>query len=214
MSRPSCRAPIGLLGIYELMRPGLTAMRERRSLFAAALFLSYPGAERVPHGPTHPRATSAPLDRLLAISLRTKEMQQVHKSAVRGSALTPVPECDMRRLAAGFVFVISTASAISWPVRSVAGHGWFGSDHHWRSPKPQIPNPKSQTPIRARETRSPPRNLRSRLRVLCASVVRNRWSLGFWDLGFGIWDLGFGICYRLKTTRRSRRPDATVRGSC
>jgi len=31
-----------------------------------------PVAERVPHGPTHLRATSGPLDRQLAISLTTK----------------------------------------------------------------------------------------------------------------------------------------------
>jgi hypothetical protein len=67
-----CRAPIWLLGIYELLRSGPTSMRERRSLFAAARFLSDPAAERVPHGPTHLRATSGPLGRQLAISLRTK----------------------------------------------------------------------------------------------------------------------------------------------
>jgi CBS domain-containing protein len=67
-----CRAPIRLLGIYELLRSGPTSMRERRSLFAAARFLSDPAAERVPHGPTHLRATSGPLGRQLAISLRTK----------------------------------------------------------------------------------------------------------------------------------------------
>jgi len=37
------RAPIGLLGIYELMRSGLQAMRERRPRFATARFLSDPG---------------------------------------------------------------------------------------------------------------------------------------------------------------------------
>jgi len=61
-----------VLGIYEPMRSGLTAMRERRSLFATARFLSDPGWARSPHGPAHQRATSGPRSRQLAISLRTK----------------------------------------------------------------------------------------------------------------------------------------------
>jgi hypothetical protein len=70
-------------------------------------------------------------------------MHRLRRSAVRGYALTRVPECDMCWLAAGFVFVISAEAAISWRIRSVAGHGWFGLDH-LGNPKTQIP--KTQIP--------------------------------------------------------------------
>ena len=56
-------------------------------------------------------------------------MRRVHGSAVRGSALARVLECDMRLVGAGFVFLISAESASSCRVRSVAEHGWFGSEH-------------------------------------------------------------------------------------
>lgn len=56
-------------------------------------------------------------------------MHRVHRSAVRGSAMTRVRECDMRWVATGFVFVISAETAISWRIRSVAGHDWFDSEH-------------------------------------------------------------------------------------
>jgi hypothetical protein len=82
--------------------------------------------------------------------------------------MTRVRECDMRWLAAGFVFVISAETAISWRIRSVAGHGWFGSEQPAR--KTQNPNPKTQIPMQFRE--------------------HSAWGfelVGIWDLGFGIW---------------------------
>jgi hypothetical protein len=68
----------------------------------------------------------------------------------------------MRWLAAGFVFAISAETAISWRIRSVAGHGWFGSEHgEIRIPKSRDPNPNAVS------------------RIL----------FWVWDLGFGFWDL-------------------------
>ena len=97
-------------------------------------------------------------------------MHPLHKSAVRGSAMTRVRECDMRWLAAGFVFVISAETAISWRIRSVAGHGWFGSEQPER--KSQNPNPK-------------PKSQCSFENILLG--VLNWLGFGIW--GFGMWDL-------------------------
>jgi len=80
--------------------------------------------------------------------------------------MTRVRECDMRWVTAGFVFVISGETAISWRIRPVVGHGWFGSEQPAR--KSQNPNPKTQIPMQFRE----------------------RWGFELgWNLGFGIWDL-------------------------
>ena len=89
---------------------------------------------------------------------------------MRESALTRVRECDMRWLAAGFVFVISAETAISWRIRSVAGHGWFGSEQPARgNPKAQIPKPTSQCSFE---------------NILLGVL---NW-LGFGTVGFGFWD--------------------------
>jgi len=97
-------------------------------------------------------------------------MHRMHRSAVRGSAMTCVRECDMRWVTAGFVFVISAETATSWRIRSVAEHGWFGSEQPAReNPKAQIPKPTSQCSFE---------------NILLGVL---NW------LGFGTWDLGFGI---------------------
>ena len=56
-------------------------------------------------------------------------MRRMHRSAVRGSALARVLECDMRSVSCGFVSLVSAESTSSWSIRSVAEHGWFGSGH-------------------------------------------------------------------------------------
>src|SRR6185503_15935969 len=112
----------------------------RSTNFSQLRAFSDPGLSAFPYGPTQQRATSAPLHRQLAILLMTKEMRRLHRSAVRGSALARVLECDMHAASCALVFLVSAESANSWRIRSVAEHGYFGLGHR------EIPNPKFQNP--------------------------------------------------------------------